>query len=80
MEDEVKNVLVTIINPGTLKPLLETCGKTKSLKNNKFFLQKKLNGNQQIKIVQWNSRSLRSKFPEFEQRHQNIDIITLSET
>jgi exonuclease III len=40
----------------------------------------KFNGNQGIKIVQWNCRSLRSKFPEFQQRSQNIDIIILSET
>jgi exonuclease III len=36
--------------------------------------------NHRIKIVQWNCRSLRSKFPELQQRSQNIDIIILSET
>jgi hypothetical protein len=40
----------------------------------------KFNGNQPIKIVQWNCRSLRSKFPEFQQRSPYIDIIMLSET
>jgi exonuclease III len=42
----------------------------------------KLNGNQSIKIVQWNCRSLRSKFPEFQQRSRHIDVIilVLSET
>jgi hypothetical protein len=39
-----------------------------------------LKGNQSVKIVQWNRRSLRSKLPKFQQRSQNIDAIILSET
>jgi hypothetical protein len=40
----------------------------------------KFNWNEPIKTVEWNCRSISSKFPEFEQRSQNIDIIILSET
>jgi hypothetical protein len=76
MEDEVKNELMTIINlvinSGELKPWLDTCGKPQSFTKN---ITTKFNGNQSIKIVQWNCRSLRIKFPEFEQSSQNVDII-----
>jgi hypothetical protein len=40
----------------------------------------KLNRNQPIMIVQWDCRSIRSKFPELQKKSQNIDVIILSET
>jgi hypothetical protein len=40
----------------------------------------KFNKTQPITLVQWNCRSLRNKFPEFEARSQNIDVTILSET
>jgi hypothetical protein len=77
MEDEVKNILMTIIN------LVINSGDAKAVESrraSRTILQQKFNWNEPIKTVQWNCRSLRSKFPEFEQRSQNIDIIILSET
>jgi exonuclease III len=62
---------------GTLKQWADTCEEPSSFTNN---IATKFNRNRPIKIVQWNCRSLRSKFPEFEQRSQNIDAIILSET
>jgi exonuclease III len=54
----------------------DTCGKPSSF----TIITTKFNGNQQIKIVQWNCSSLRSKLPKFQQKSQNIDVIILSET
>jgi hypothetical protein len=62
MEDEVKDVLVMIINlvikSGDAKTIYDTSGKPPSFMSN---VTTKLNGNQPIKIVKWNCRSLRSK-------------------
>jgi hypothetical protein len=55
MEDEVKNILVTIINlviiSGDAKAMARHCGKPSSFKSN---MTTKCNGNQPIKIVRWN--------------------------
>jgi hypothetical protein len=61
MEDEVKNLLVTIINSvinsGDAKAMVRHMWKAVKLlnKNNKS------NGNRTIQIVQWHGRSMRSK-------------------
>jgi hypothetical protein len=81
IEDEAKNVLVTIIhlviNSGEAKAMVRHLWKAVELREQHY---KKLNGNQPIKIVQWNCRSLRSSFPQFEERSQNIGVIIISET
>jgi hypothetical protein len=69
--------IINLVTPGTLKPRSDTCGKPQSFTNS---ITTKFKGNHLIKAVKWNCRSLRSKFPEFEQRSQKIDIIILSET
>jgi SAM-dependent MidA family methyltransferase len=61
MEDKVKNVLVMIINLvikyGDAKAMVRHLCKAVKLQ------QQHYKGNQPIKIVEWNCRSLRSKLP-----------------
>jgi hypothetical protein len=79
MEDEVKNVQVTIINlvtnSGDAKAMVRHLWKAVELHGQHY---NNFNGNQPFKIVQWNCRSLRSKFPEFQQRSQNTDVRDLA--
>jgi hypothetical protein len=80
-EDEVKNMLVTIvnlvINSGGAKAMVRHLWKAIEFMNN---ITTNFNGNRPIKLVQWNCRILRSKFPKFQQRSRNIDVKILSET
>jgi hypothetical protein len=67
MEDEVKNVLVTItnlvINCGDAKAMVRRLWKAVELLEQHY---NEFNRNQPIKLVQWSCRSLRSKFPELQ--------------
>jgi hypothetical protein len=58
MEDEVKNVLATIItSSGDAKAMVRHCGKPSRFASN---ITTNFNRNHPIEIVQWNCRSLRS--------------------
>jgi hypothetical protein len=80
MVDEVKNVVVTqikiVIISGDAKAMVRHLWKAVEL-HEQHYITTKFNRKQPIKIVHWNCRKLRSKFPDFQQRSQNVDVIIL---
>jgi hypothetical protein len=69
-------IINLVINSGDAKAIVRHLWKAVELHEQHY---NKFNGNQQIKIVQWNCRNPRSKFPEFQKRSRNIDVIILSD-
>jgi hypothetical protein len=81
VEDEVKNVLVTliklVINFRDAKSMVRHLWKTIYFHEQHY---NKIERNQLIKFVQWDCRRIRRKLPEIQQRSQNIHLIILPET
>jgi sulfur relay (sulfurtransferase) DsrC/TusE family protein len=77
-EDEVKKILVTIvnllINSGEVQAMIKHPWKVIEIHNQHY---KKFNTNSPNKFLQWKFRGPRSKLPEFQQRSKNVDVITL---